>query len=693
MPTERPSYHESASGRSARIAVVAGVALISAAVFWRTAYPTINWWDSASYSLAAATLGLTSSPGSLLLTLIGWIVTRLPWSLTTARVLSLTGAAIAVVTVSLVRLAALRVRQVAGQSSSSVSLAPQLGAGLGALAFAFSATFWEYATQFTPYILSAAFTTLILLAMLQWWQNADSPASWRQLAVLAFLFGLDFSVHRTNSLLIPSAVAWILIREPRTALRSKSWLAGAVGLAVGLCVQLLVMPIAIVTRSPLNMYEPTNWSRFWDYVSLAQVGGGFLVRVWPRNASLWSFQVMDILSAMRDNFLSASGPLGVLGLAPGLAAAVALIALWRSNRRLGIGVAAVLVLHAVTTVMYFNIPENYFRSLYRHYLPVFVTVAVISSYGMSVIVDWARGIIANRKGGTALGAATIAAGTVALAPVSQLLRNRMASDASRQHFARDYAGNALTFLPPNAILFTVGDNDSFPLWYVQTVEGLRPDVTVVNLSLANAPWYLRQVAQRDPSFPLRDPSAMRRDSGAVVIPVTVTAEQLDLAPGTVLPNAMTVKPSPRFGATMVEADWALLEIVRNNAWRRPLAVSTTAGDDGLAWLKPYARLNGLFWRIVPVTQPNADAALLRTNLRERYELRGFADATIPLEQTSKSIGAVYIFALGHLLDADRIAGPPDRCRDDLRAVFAKVPPERLGYSPSDRDDIVRRCAK
>src|SRR4029079_2439215 len=106
-----------------------------------------------------------------------------------------------------------------------------------------------------------------------------------------------------------------------------------------------------------------------------------------------------------------------------------------------------------------------------------------------------NGIVAvtrRRRNALTLGGATLAALLLVLVPVSQLARNWKANDASRRHFAHDYAVNALGPLPPNAIYFTVGDNDTFPLWYVQGVENVRPDVTVVNLSLANADWYVRQ---------------------------------------------------------------------------------------------------------------------------------------------------------------------------------------------------------
>lgn len=166
-------------------------------------------------------------------------------------------------------------------------------------------------------------------------------------------------------------------------------------------------------------------------------------------------------------------------------------------------------------------------------------------------------------------------------------------DASRRHgadvtLARDFARALLESVPPGGILFTWGDNDTFPLWHAQAVDGVRRDVTIVCLALAETKWYLKQLitwrpAPVDPAtLPVVWANHPRPDSSLAIH--GLTAEAIDSFVPQYVNEPLTL-PLPQGGALSIPArtpvygkDLAVLMIVRENAGRRPITWSVTAAQ-------------------------------------------------------------------------------------------------------------------
>ena len=92
-----------------------------------------------------------------------------------------------------------------------------------------------------------------------------------------------------------------------------------------------------------------------------------------------------------------------------------------------------------------------------------------------------------------------------------LFGNRVTASRAHETLARDFAHDILQSVEPYGILITAGDNDTFPLWYAQEVEGIRRDVTLANLSLMNTRWHLRQLQRRQtPQFDAAEAAALWR---------------------------------------------------------------------------------------------------------------------------------------------------------------------------------------
>ena len=195
--------------------------------------------------------------------------------------------------------------------------------------------------------------------------------------------------------------------------------------------------------------------------------------------------------------------------------------LWKRDRRAGLAAAVLLSVLTVGLVFYMNFKYGYsqFRpeSLPREvrerdyfFMGSFSAFGVFVALGlgatMQAIVDGfsRKGTPAQRWGVASL---------VLVLALIPLVGNRLSASRAHETVARDFAHDMLQSVEPYGILITAGDNDTFPLWYAQEVEGIRRDVTLANLSLMNTEWHLRQIRRRvTPEF---DPVPRPPPSGRI----------------------------------------------------------------------------------------------------------------------------------------------------------------------------------
>lgn len=665
-------------------------------VFGHTAYPSITWWDSSNYTVTSLVFGVTPPPGSLLLVVLGWLFTRLPIPLSPAYTLNLLASAFGACAAGVVAVSARRWLDTSAKADSTsirrVGLAIAVGTTIGALAFSFGETTWMHATKFTPYILTALFTAFILWAMFRWWEVADASDSWRWLFLLGLIVGLDFSVHRTNLLLVPGLIIWVLMRRPRVLRSVTAWAGSAGGLLLGLSFHLILIPMA-AAQPFLNMGDPSNWSRFYDYISLRQYGGGWLLGLWPRKAPLVSVQTLDLLDAFRNNLFWTTGRLVILGLFSGVLGLFGAAVMLMRRSRQAIAFVIVWLATAFATIMYFNIPEHFFRPFDRHYLPLLVLYGYLMAVGAGALLQAAWRT--RRTFSRYLIALVLL--LLLLAPAGQLARNWEQANARDRWFTYDWAYNALAGLPPHAIVFSNGENDTWPLLYVQQADGFRTDVHLLNLSLLNTPWYNAQQPLYDPDYP-----------------VHFTPEELDalsFRPWTDTTVRLTVPPSAQITEDTLRADsiplhlaptiadkyarpqdLVMLRILRDNDWKRPICFLATVFDDNTRWALPYLRFEGLYNRVVPIADPSPDTAAMVKSLLEIGTYRGYDDHTVFLEDVTRRMAMNYYSALMRLADARMLAHDDLGCRETKRFVLETLPIERLEPPDQLRESILDLCA-
>jgi hypothetical protein len=277
---------------------------------------------------------------------------------------------------------------------------------------------------------------------------------------------------------------------------------------------------------------------------------------------------------------------------------------------------------------------------------------------------------------------------MALAPVDAWRSNHGHRDLSRTRFADSFTRDLLEPLPAHAILLTNGDNDTLPLWYLQQVEGVRRDVTVVSLPLSSTGSYVTQLRRGDPDLatllggePLPVVLKPRPARG----PVTTVVEPrtgLGLPAGARAPEIVRFQPA----GLLYGQDLVALDLMRLTRWRRPVYMACTVSTEYMPWLWPYARLDGLAWRVVPSTDPSVhDVDHMREQLLEHVSYAGVADTTIVMDVDSRAMCTNYLAGLVQLALAESRRGRPDDALATLRFIDVHTPPARLGWDAGQID--------
>jgi len=279
-------------------------------------------------------------------------------------------------------------------------------------------------------------------------------------------------------------------------------------------------------------------------------------------------------------------------------------------------------------------------------------------------------------------------------------------DRSENYVARDYAHNMLSSVAEDGVIFTNGDNDTYPLWYLQEVEGVRTDVRVVNLSLLNTGWYIRQLRdhatyESEPlpistSYDNIEKSYLRivRNGWTpkkVTLPVQTSALRDELAPylpdtendTAAIESPMTWKVKGRpFGKDrrmLQVADLAVYNMIRTNArnkWKRPIYFAVTVARSGQLDLQNYFQLEGQAYRVLPIKHKQRLGRVIPGLTEERmesFQFTNLADSSAYFNQNARRMVDGYRLHFSHA--ADRLARKDHKeaGRTLLNNFTAKVP--------------------
>ncbi|MDL2252100.1 DUF2723 domain-containing protein, partial [Odoribacter sp. OttesenSCG-928-J03] len=395
-------------------------------------------------------------------------------------------------------------------------------------------------------------------------------------------------------------------------------------------------------------------------------------------------------------------------------------------------VMLLFVLTGIAIIMFLNQTPREPRERDYAYAGSFYAYAIW--IGLGVLAIWE---LLNKKLNSRVSAMIATGVCLLVVPLNMAAENWDDHSRAKRFATLAHAKNYLNSCAPNAILFTYGDNDTFPLWYAQEVEGIRRDIRIVNLSLLSGAWYIDQInrkayeservkisvteeqyhdgvrdviyiVERFKSANLKDvmdfvssdkPGTMYKDprggdafnylpTRTLTIPVN---KEKVLANGTVdarfadsIVDQMEIKIK---GEYLTKSQWMVLDIMAENDWDRPVYFGIGLGADSYMGFEDYFQLEGATYRVIPVKTPAADKyadygiindSILYNNIK-KFDWGNIKDPNVNMDNFHKNTVSVmrYRSTFLRLSEALRHNNQPEKAVEVLDMSQEELPSSQI----------------
>ena len=641
----RPPHEAGASARNGapgRRYFLIGAALsfvISLGLYLKTMAPSASFWDCGEFIASSYTLGIPHSPGTPLYVLIGRVFTLLPLPLSIAgrvNFMSVVSGALGVLFVYLLVVRFLD--HMLGKSETvSATLVKVTAAFSGAMFLTFSNTYWSNATEAEVYAMSAFMMGLMTWLGLRWAENPTGSHATAFIYFVFYLLALSVGLH-LGTILAFAGIFFLVLMTRQKSFSNFDFLLACGGMAIfvfdatlyragNLTIGLLVIfAIVIIARYmqgksvfaavctalfilgiSVHLYlkirsghnpmidegDPENWRALYATLRREQYPpSNIFERKAPFSVQWWHFS--DYFQAQFQLATSYVGKLNLGSVIPLGLGVWGMVDQWAKNRKTFIMLFVTFIVMSLGMIIYLNFSASEVRERDYFYLPTFYYFAVYIGIGAGSLLSEVKNFATQRQVPVVASMALPALMLVAM-PLLTAKRHYWVHDRSQDRVCQVYSRNMLVGLEENALLFTNGDNDTFPLWYIQEVEKYRTDVRVLNLSLLNTPWYIKQLRDNEPR-----------------VNIQWSDDEL-----------YRLRPQRGPDGIIYVRDIAVRHILRHNAKDRPIYFAVTIPPDLYAPYRDIIEMEGLAYRVVPRKGKNmVNRELLEENIYNEYDYTG-----------------------------------------------------------------------
>lgn len=463
-------------------------------------------------------------------------------------------------------------------------------------------------------------------------------------------------------------------------------------IVLGYTTYIMVLIRANVPNMPMNENDPSNLERLVSYLSREQYGDTPLLRgeswdnnlqdykekLFPRRHShdamheptrtnytsdgdfFWRYQTNHMyIRYLLWNFVGQEGDIQDMGVSakdtyaiPFLIGLIGMYYHFRKDWKMGLVYLTTFIIMGVVLAWYQNQQEPQPRERDYFYVGSYFVFALWIAVGVVALIEVFREFLMKQKmfQGGAILAMTLC---TAFVPLNLLRINWHEHDRSQNYVAWDYSYNLLQSCEQDAILFTNGDNDTFPLWYLQDVEGVRRDVRIVNLSLVNTNWYIAQLKNQMPHGAKKVPISISDDQIARIQPVAWKPREMEIpVPPDVVERYRMADAPQQTNVSLADStalkqgkitfslngipysqdirilrvqDIMVRDIIMTNQWERPIYFAVTCSPDSKIGLDSYLWMQGQAYKLKPFKIPSIEGGIDAQVMYEHL----MADTVVP----------------------------------------------------------------
>ncbi len=694
--------------------VAAIVALVIFALYLVTMAPSTAMWDTSEYIAAAYVFGLPHPPGNPFFVIVGHVFSLLPIAGTPAARINVLAALCSAIAAGVWFLVT---EHVIGNWLTARW--QRLTAGvLAALIGATSFTVWNQSVvNEKVYTVSLVGITIVSWLAVRWSSRPDGRTADRLLVMIAYLCGLGYANHMAGMLPAPAIAVLVLVRRPRTVLRWKLLLVCALAIFVGVT-PFATQPIRAAYFPPLDEGAPTacrtklEWSCTFSKGTLdafrynfnrgqygkpdlsdRQASFGQQIGMWWLYFKWQWIRDPNVTHVFAQALLAAA--FLVLGLIGGWVH-------WQRDRESFWYFGPLMFTITLLLIYYLNFKLGFsqdpglqapheVRDRDYFFLWSFSAWGVWAALGLVYVWESIAEVIGTRKRALAYASPVLA---LAVIP---LFANWTSASRAHHTATRNMAADLLNSVEPYGVLITVGDNDTFPLWYAQAVEGIRRDVVVACTSLLNTDWYVRQLIRR-PIYPYdaaKGPAIYRNTQWVkpTTPPLHMTMSEADSVPqyyelrGPMVFQTKnihaTIDPRNLEYGVLQRADALVLRMIQDSWPERPIYFARSGvGYPRQLGLQNYVLTQGLASKVFVPTDTAAmrDTLMIqgdgwldvpRTKALWTQVFRGPAAAIQEghwIDRASVSMPSLYVFSGAELADALNALGDSTGARQVMNTT-------------------------